>query len=200
MIRSLIVLVILAVVVTFGLGAFLSLDDLKSCDTSPSSAGNCQTVDAVVAISGGDTNARTKEAIKLYKNGWANKLIFSGAASDKNSPSNASVMKNTAIEAGVPESAIYVDELAETTKQNAQNVQAMYSNLDVKSIILVTSGYHQRRASLEFSKIDSNIKIINHSVANDKDWSFWWFLTPGGWYLAITELFKIGMFFVVGTR
>lgn len=201
MIKSLIIFVALSISAVVGLGFYLQPDDLRSCGQSPSGTdANCQVVGAIVAISGGDTDARTNEAIKLYKNGWSDKLIFSGAASDKDSPSNALVMKEIALEAGVPDSAIQIDELAETTKQNAQNVQVMYKDLNTKSIILVTSGYHQRRASLEFSKIATDIKVINHSVGSDKDWSMWWWLTPTGWYLAVTELFKIILFFVVGTR
>lgn len=201
MIKSIIVFVALSILAVVGFGFYLQLDDLRSCGQSPSGAdANCQVVGAIVAISGGDTDARTNEAIKLYKNGWSDKLIFSGAASDKDSPSNALVMKKIALEAGVPDSAIQIDELAETTKQNAQNVQAMYKDVNIKSIILVTSGYHQRRASLEFGKISSDVKVINHSVGSDKDWSMWWWLTPTGWYLALTELFKVILFFIVGTR
>ena len=201
MIRSMIVFLATIVIAVVGLGFYLQLDDLRGCGESPSGVNqNCQVAGAIVAISGGDTEARTNEAIKLYKKGWSEKLIFSGAASDKNSPSNALVMKKMAIAAGVPDSAIQIDEYAQTTKQNAQNVQAMYKELSIKSIILVTSGYHQRRASLEFGKIASDIAIINHSVSSDKDWSMWWWLTPNGWYLALTELSKIISFYVIGTR
>lgn len=201
MIKSILIFVAVSVLAVVGLGFYLQPDDLRSCGQSPAGMNdNCQIVGAIVAISGGDTQARTNEAIKLYKNGWSNKLIFSGAASDKNSPSNAAVMRDIAIQAGVPDSAIEIDELAETTKQNAQNVQTMYDNMSIKSIILVTSGYHQRRASLEFGKISPNITVLSHSVDSDKDWSALWFLTPTGWYLAVTELFKIISFFVVGTR
>lgn len=201
MIKSILMFVAVSVLAVVGLGFYLQPDDLRSCGQSPAGMNdNCQIVGAIVAISGGDTQARTNEAIKLYKNGWSQKLIFSGAASDKNGPSNAAVMRDIAIQAGVPDSAIEIDELAETTKQNAQNVQTMYDNMSIKSIILVTSGYHQRRASLEFGKNSPNIMVLNHPVSSDKDWSALWFLTPTGWYLAVTELFKIISFFVVGTR
>lgn len=201
MIKTIISSLFIILALTIGLGIYLQPDDLRGCSTGPDSDNSkCQVVGAIVAISGGDTNARTNEAIALYKKGWSDKIIFSGAALDKDSPSNAKVMRDTALAAGVPASSIAIDELAETTKQNAQNIKPMVSDLRIKSIILVTSGYHQRRASLEFSKYVDNMQIINHSASNDSNWSSLWWLSFNGWYLAITELFKIISFFVVGTR
>lgn len=191
MIRYFIVLPILIIATIVGLSIYLQPDDLKNCNDKISAQVPCQVVDAIVAVSGGDTNARTDEAIHLYKNGWADTLIFSGAAQDKTGPSNAAVMQSRAIDAGVPGSAILLDEYSSTTKQNAENMQTIFEKRNIKSIILVTSGYHQRRASLEFTKRTKDITIVNHPVANDQDWSFWWFTTPRGWMLAISELFKI---------
>ncbi|MDK2899217.1 MAG: hypothetical protein PWQ10_404 [Patescibacteria group bacterium] len=200
MIKHLIIYGILAVAIVLGLGFYLGPDDLRNCGKSPSTTINCQTVDAVVAISGGDTKARTNEAIALYKNGWTNILIFSGAAQDKSGPSNAAAMKTIAINAGVPASAILIDEYSETTRQNAENSQVIFTDNNIKSIILVTSGYHQRRASLEFNKYANNVKVLNHPSKNDKDWSTLWWMTPYGWYLAGSEISKVGLFYFVGTR
>jgi uncharacterized SAM-binding protein YcdF (DUF218 family) len=181
-----------------GISSFLSPDDTAQCKDQISGTYPCQVVDAIVAVSGGDTNARTDEAITLYKNGWANKLVFSGAAQDKTGISNAAAMRLRAIRAGVSENAIHIDEYSENTRQNAENTNSIFKTLDVKDAILVTSGYHQRRASIEFKKRTS-VNIINHPVTNDKDWSAWWWATPHGWVLSIGELAKIiGSNFGVG--
>lgn len=197
MIRYLIVTAIIFIAIVFGISFYLQSDDLAKCDNKPSYRIGCNAVDAIVAISGGDTGARTKSAIDLYKNGWANTLIFSGAALDKNNQSNAAAMKRIAIDSDVPESAIRLDEFAENTKQNAVNSQTIFKELGIKKVILVTSGYHQRRAGLEFNKRAEGVKIINHPDKNDKDWSIWWWLTPVGWYLTISEAAKIGAFYVM---
>ena len=80
-------IIVLIIVIFFGIvwaiSSYLGVDDLKHCDATPSSKKGCGAADAIVAISGGDTSARTSEAIKLYKNGWGNILIFSGAAADR---------------------------------------------------------------------------------------------------------------------
>jgi uncharacterized SAM-binding protein YcdF (DUF218 family) len=182
----------------FGVSFYLSPDDLNKCGSKPSSSVGCQKVDAIVVVSGGDTAARTSEAINLYNSGWADKVIFSGAAQDKTGQSNAAAMKDLAVKAGIPIPSINLDELAETTKQNAENSQKIFTSSNIKSVILVTSGYHQRRAGLEFSRAAVGVKILNHSVPSDKDWSNLWWLTPGGWWLALSELVKIIVFYVSG--
>lgn len=183
-----------------GLSIYLSPNDLASCGATPSEKAPCQKADAIVAISGGDTLARTYEAIRLYQNGWADKLIFSGAALDKSGPSNAEVMRREAAKAGVPSDAIITEELSATTKENAANTQAIFSDNEISSVILVTSAYHQRRAGLEFRTLPGNVDLRNHPVAQDNQWSSWWWATPTGWYLAIGEFIKIIAFYVGGTR
>lgn len=193
MIRLLIIFPLTVVALIVGIGVYLQPNDLKECRGVITGEAPCKPVDAVVAVSGGDTNARTDEAIRLYKNGWSKLLIFSGAAEDKSGPSNAAAMQTRAVQDGVPSAAIYLDEYSETTKQNAENTVSIFSKLNVKSVILVTSGYHQKRASLEFKKRADNVRIYNKSVASDKDWSPWWWTNPKGWSLASSELFKILM-------
>jgi len=196
MIRSIIAAAIAIVVVTIGLNIFLQPNDLSGCGVMVGTVSPCSKVDAIIAVSGGDTNARTDEAIKLYENGWSKELIFSGAAQDKSGPSNAAAMRTRALAAGVPDADISIEEYSATTKQNAENTQNIFTKQNLKTVILVTSGYHQRRASLEFNKRTTGVTILNHPVANDKDWSAWWWLTPHGWWLALGEFFKILVFYV----
>ncbi len=173
-------------------GAYLSPDDLAHCDVTPSRAENCQAADAIVAVSGGDTHARTAEAVQLYKHGWADTLIFSGAAADKSGPSNASAMRQDALDAGVPSDAVILEDSSETTLQNAQRSSGVFVDNNFSRVILVTSAYHQRRASIEFHNYaPSGTEVINHPVRTDNQWSAWWWLTPTGWWLAASELVKI---------
>ena len=125
---TLIVLIALAIFVvacTF----FLAPNDIADCSTPgiyQSSISKCQKVDAIISISGGNTAARTNEAVRLYQQGWAEKVIFSGAAADVSSPSNANVMKSQAIEQGVPAANILIDEDAKNTNQNAELTAKIY--------------------------------------------------------------------------
>jgi len=189
------------IVIIIGLSVYLAPNDLASCGDRPSDALHCERSDAIVAISGGDTAARVREAILLYQNDWAGKLIFSGAAYDKSGPSNAAAMRLAALSAGVPESDIIIEEYSETTKQNAENTQRILDENQISSVILVTSAYHQRRAGLEFAKrAGDSVQLRNHPVSADNQWSPLWWLTPQGWYLAVSEFVKIIAFYVGGTR
>lgn len=131
--------------------------------------------DAVVAISGGETSARAEEAIQLYKQGYASTIIFSGAAADTRGPSNAKVMERQAIAEGIDASHIKIDETSSNTNQNAAAVATIVHTQGIHSLILVTSPYHQRRASITFSHALPGVTIINHS-AYDQNWSRsrWW--------------------------
>lgn len=146
--------------------------------------------DAIIAVSGGDTQGRTKHAINLYEQGWAPKLIFSGAAADPNSASNAKVMMSIAAARGVPIKDIQLDEYSRDTKENAIKTKNIIGG--AKTIILVTSDYHQRRVNKEFVKAyGTDIEFIN-SPAKDKNWGRkTWFLTPYGWWISITEPVKL---------
>ncbi|MDR0956128.1 MAG: YdcF family protein [Candidatus Nomurabacteria bacterium] len=184
-------IVVCVIALIFGLSIWLSPDNLKSCGADPSAQIGCGQADAIVAISGGDTEARAKKAIQLYRNGWASKIIFSGAAADPTSPSNAGVMKNLALQAGVPAAAIKLDETSKNTVQNAQNVAKILWQNHLAKIILVSSPYHLRRAEIVFNKtlkksIGQNFQLRT-AAATDSDWGNSWWLTPRGWLVALGE-------------
>lgn len=146
--------------------------------------------DAIIVVSGGDTRGRTLHGVQLYEQGWAPKLIFSGAAKDPTSASNAKAMLAIAAAQGVPASAISLDESSRDTKENAQGTKQIAGNY--KTIILVTSDYHQRRVNSEFRKQYSLDTIFINSPAKDKNWGRRsWFFTPYGWWISLTEPAKL---------
>lgn len=184
-------------VLVIGLSIYLSPNDLSGCEKYPSNEKGCEKADAIIAVSGGDTVARAQSAIILYKNGWADNLVFSGAALDKSGPSNALAMKRQAIAEGVPENAILIEEDSATTEENAKNSSSLLKGNQIEDAILVTSPYHQRRAALQFAKAAPDIKVRNHP-ATDSQWAKWWWMTPRGWWLATSETVKIIAFYVGG--
>ncbi|HSX01902.1 MAG TPA: YdcF family protein [Candidatus Saccharimonadia bacterium] len=164
----------------FGLGFYLSPQDPLA------------KTDAIVAISGGETDARVDEAVRLYQDGWAPRIIFSGAALDPTGPSNAKAMADRAIAAGVPTVDITLDETSADTRQNATNVAAIVHRAGYRSITLVTSPYHQRRAYILFQRVlGPSFGIVNHS-SYDQAWrrSDWW-ATAYSRSLTLSELQKV---------
>ena len=199
MIRKIVAIIIALLVMIVGITVYLSPDELSNCQ-SPSASGECRKADAIVVISGGDTSARTAEAIRLYQDGWASRIIVSGAAADESGPSNAEAMRQQAIDAGISDLAILVEGHSETTKQNALEVATIIEQNSIQDIILVTSGYHMRRASLEFSASVSGVTIRSHPVVSDKHWGKMWWITPWGWWISSSELVKIMVFYIGGSR
>ncbi len=194
--KWLFIAVIFVVGLIVGLTIYLQPNSFLGCSDQPLDNTSCQKADAIVVVSGGDTEARTRAGIELYQKGWASALVFSGAAFDKSGPSNAAAMQAQALAAGVPRTAIFIDEESANTMQNAENAQSIFKAHDFDDIILVTSGYHQRRASLEFHKRTEGITIRNYPVIGDKDWNWFWWLTPRGWWLAGGEVVKITAFYI----
>ncbi|HTD63663.1 MAG TPA: YdcF family protein [Verrucomicrobiae bacterium] len=149
--------------------------------------------DAIVAISG-DTGARAESAIALWKQGYAPVLIFSGGSSDPESVASAELMKRAAVAAGVPVNAIIVEGSSATTEENAQRVAELMKTAGLRSAILVTSPYHQRRAALLFEReFDrAGLSFRNHP-ADDPDWdvNLWWTSEPSR-SLTLVELAKLG--------
>lgn len=198
MIHKIVGLGVVIVAAIVGISLYLSPDDIKGC--SAPGDGHCQKANAIIVVSGGDTDARTDEAIKLYKDGWASTIIMSGAAADKSGPSNARQMYKRAVENNIPSDALIREEISETTKQNATEVNKILAKRGFKRVILVTSGYHMRRTLLEFQAQLTDITVLSHPVSQDKHWSSIWWLTPWGWWLAIGELVKIAVFAVGGSH
>lgn len=193
--KWLLILPTVVVALIISLSLYLQPNSFYGCSEQPVADTACDKADAIVVVSGGDTEARTATGINLYKAGWADYLIVSGAALDQSGPSNAAAMKLQALRAGIPESAILIDEEALNTQQNAENTRSILEERGFREAILVTSGYHQRRASLEFNKQTSTVTIRNYPIS-DSDWGWYWWATPRGWWLAGGEVVKIIAFYV----
>lgn len=168
-----------------GFGLFLGLGFYLSPQDQPAKS------DAIVVVSGGQTASRSEKGIELYKQGYAPKIIFSGAALD-DGPSNAYTMRDQAISQGVPVRDIYIDEKSQNTFENAQNSKKIIDELGGKKVILVTSPYHQRRASQTFESVfGSDYTIIGVSAYDDR-WSksSWW---HQGFplFISISEVWKL---------
>ncbi len=161
--------------------------------------GKCsQKIDAVIAISGGNTALRTREAIEIFKSVEVKKLIFSGANSNPKVLSDARQMAILARKQGVLEEEILLEEKAQNTHQNAQFTAKIIKQNGYKRVILTTSKYHQTRARLEFEKAleGSDVEVISAPVLNDPDWNGFWWTNSRGWYLSMSELFGIFRFYI----
>jgi uncharacterized SAM-binding protein YcdF (DUF218 family) len=150
--------------------------------------------DAIVALSG-DTGARTVTAVDLWKRKYAPIIIFAGASEDPNSVASGELMKREAVAAGVPESAILVEPSSNTTQENAREVAILMKSRGLASAILVTSPYHQRRASNLFGREFGPASLtFSNYPARDVAWdpNTWWLHDPAR-RLTVVELAKLSV-------
>ncbi|MCB1352446.1 MAG: YdcF family protein [Rhodobacteraceae bacterium] len=95
---------------------------------------------------GPDTLARTNHAIALYRAGLAPRMHFTGGHTNPRLPGLGTAMADVAIAAGVPPSAITVEDTSRSTLQNALLSRPMLPPATTGPIIVVSDGYHLARA------------------------------------------------------
>jgi hypothetical protein len=147
--------------------------------------------DAIVVISGDEQMARFSEGVNLYERGLGRYLVFSGAAFD-NGTSNADVMRDLAVQRGVPDSAILEEPFGEDTWGNAVHTRQVLEEHGLRSAILVTSPYPHCAPSSPSTPRAERIDLMDHA-APDSEWR----KRAGGntptRRLTFTELQKLGI-------
>ena len=106
---------------------------------------------------GGGYQERVKQAIDLYKAGYARFLVLSSGY--VYSFREAEVMRALATDNGVPASAIVLELRATSTYQNVVFVDEILRDHHWQKILLVSSPYHMRRAMLAWRKAAPEIAV-----------------------------------------
>jgi uncharacterized SAM-binding protein YcdF (DUF218 family) len=113
------------------------------------------TADAIVVFAGGvgesgraggGAQERLRQAVDLYKAGYAPRMIFSSGYIY--SFNEAEVMRALAIDQGIPPAAIVLEQKAANTYQNVRFVDEILRERGWRRILLVSAPYHMRRALL----------------------------------------------------
>jgi len=107
---------------------------------------------------GGGAQERLKQAIDLYRGGYAPYLVFSSGF--VYSFHEADTMRALAIDQGVPAGVIALEERATNTYQNVRNVDEILRDHRWRRILLVSSPYHMRRALLVWHKQAPEVDVV----------------------------------------
>ena len=111
---------------------------------------------------GGGYQERVKQAVDLYREGNAPWLIFSSGYMF--AFWEADMMRNLAVDHGVPASAIILETKAANTYENVVFVREILDRHDWRSVLLVSSPYHMRRALLTWQKVVPEITVVPSPV------------------------------------
>lgn len=98
---------------------------------------------------------RFLHALLLYKTGHIRKIIVSGGLGllRKTHHSEAAEVRSLLLLAGVPQADVLVEDKSHNTYENARFTrQLLDRHPEIKSVVLVTSAFHMRRASACFNK------------------------------------------------
>jgi len=100
---------------------------------------------------------RLDEGIKLYKEGIASKIIMSGDHG-REEYDEVNIMKEYAIEQGVPSEDIFMDHAGFSTYESIYRAKEIF---DADNIVIVTQEYHLYRALYIADKLDINAYGVN---------------------------------------
>lgn len=117
--------------------------------------------DIILVLSGGNEKERTDHAVALYKGGYAPQVLFSGSK-HMSGGDNAEYLKKLAVQKGLPEKAVLIEDQATSTYENLLFSREILLKMNAQRVLLVTSPLHQRRAYLVARKVLGNtIEIVN---------------------------------------
>lgn len=89
---------------------------------------------------------RIHHGIWLYQNGYVDALIFTGGIGDGNERSDAWAAGQYAIEQGVPEADILLEEKSTITQENIANAKKIMDEKGYRTAIIVSDPLHMKRA------------------------------------------------------
>ncbi len=107
---------------------------------------------------GGGYQERVKQAVGLYREGFAPRMIFSSGfvfAFEE-----AEVMRGLAMANGVPPEAIILETQATNTYDNVAFSRQILAQNRWRRILLVSSPYHMRRAILTWRRVAPEVEVV----------------------------------------
>jgi uncharacterized SAM-binding protein YcdF (DUF218 family) len=94
---------------------------------------------------------RLEEALKIYQEGYASKIIVSGAKGADEIMAESQLMKSWLVEKGIPANAIFMDDKSTSTYENLKYSKAIMDAQGFKTAIITTNDFHVFR-SLQIAK------------------------------------------------
>lgn len=92
--------------------------------------------------------ARLDHAVGLYAQGIAPRLVLTGGVAEGDTASEAAVSRLYALQAGVPDSAILLENEGRTTAQSLARVARLLRARRLDTVVVVSDPFHVRRAAL----------------------------------------------------
>ena len=145
----LIVIIVIILVCVFGINAYVKIST-KNQIIQENEYDKLSDIDCIIVLGAGVwgdkpshmLEDRLLEGIKLYENNVSSKIIMSGDHG-KEDYDEVNIMKNYAIEKGVPSENIFMDHAGFSTYESIYRAKEIFK---AKRIVIVTQEYHLYRA------------------------------------------------------
>ncbi len=115
-----------------------------------------QPSDAIIVIGGDHKPERIERALELYQMGYAQRVIISAGTivlEGQEQLAEAELMRRQALSIGLPESAITIEAQSKSTFENAFYSKQICREYGIRSVLLVTSALHSKRAKTIFQDV-----------------------------------------------
>ena len=129
--------------------------------------------DAAVVLAGDPDYERTKTAVRLLLEGQVRLLIVTGG--EPGPGDSATSLRDVALRAGVPAERIRMEQVSHSTHGSMEAILPILEREGIRSVAVVTSPYHQRRAVWAARRTLRGIEIVSRP-AEPAGWK------PEGWW------------------
>lgn len=99
---------------------------------------------------------RMETALELYNNGYGKKIILSGGMGPGESITESEAMRRYFVSKGVEESKLIIEDKSTSTYENFKYSKVFMDENNIKSLVVVSNGYHLKRASKIAEKLGIN--------------------------------------------
>lgn len=141
----------------------------------------------VIIVLSGEQGERVETGVKLYKRGFAPRLLMTGGPVEWNVPA-ADIMVWQAESLGVLPENIILERRASSTYENAVYSLDILKEKGWRSAIVVTSPYHLRRTRFIFEKVFARTNIRLSFYGAENPW-----LVPEKWWHQDRGIEVVGM-------
>jgi uncharacterized SAM-binding protein YcdF (DUF218 family) len=145
--------------------------------------------DAIVVMAGDPDYERTIAAVALMRAEGIATLILTGG--EPGPGDSAESLRAKALALGVPEARIRVETVSHSTRQAVLAVAPILAAIGARTVTLVTSPYHERRATAAARRAWPGITVRSRAAAP----SVWrperWWATSSGRRVVVSEYAKL---------
>jgi uncharacterized SAM-binding protein YcdF (DUF218 family) len=150
--------------------------------------------DAIVILGGeSEGYSRTQHAVDLFNQGYAPRVVFSGGTMRDFglACSSAQLSLEAAQGLGLPENAVVISYEAQSTYDEAVNLARLAGEQGWRSLLVVTTPFHTRRAARTFRTLMPALSISVSAAPDPRfDASHWW-RTEEGLVTVVNEVLKL---------